>query len=389
MQINYGFVAAGGMLAAVLAATLLAARLGKWLDSQTLDAHTPAEPLDKLGIVRLWSPLLTAAAAAGAFLGALRLSAFFQGRDDPSLMFLQDAQAFSTEAGAQLMWGVSVAAVLVSGFIVAWVGGEAWRKSRSGPRLVVGGIAVVGIAAAVAMVFEAAQTAGFGGKISQYMIEGLAARNHWPIGIVTDALNGLAGGASIVAIGTACLMAAPFAAEEQAAAAELAMRWRILDRVLYAGAAMLIAGVVEVVALHAWSLAPYAGTSEVKTQADLCTPSKFAMVEPAKVKGCIELQETINHAPIIDSLRRFMRSIAITFGAGFSLLLAALYFPAAIVLNSRQAAIARNARRSPRHDPSQSAATDTAPGARLFKIAATIAPLATGLLSALVDMKFS
>lgn len=380
-----GWLPALAFIATVLT-ILTAERLGRWLDSASVERGNAA-PFGAADKVRFASPALSALAVALIFSGALAFSGFFSPRSDPALDFLKAGGSFSTEAASQLTWGVSVAALLITGLLVIWVAGDALRAShRDVRRVALRWLALIA-AVCAGVVWLALENAGFGGSISKALIEGLVCRDRLQLLIpTTDVLNALTGGAVVAAVLTACLMAAPASADKHAAAAaaELARRWRILDRMLYAGAAMLIAGMIEVIALHSWALAPYAGMAEAKAQSDLC--GKVAGVDAASPKPCVELKQTVERAPTVDELRKFVRALAITLGAGFSLLLASLYVPAAIVLQLR----------APRAHGGFAAATAepqpafaAAPGARLFKIAATVAPLATGLLSALVDMKFA
>lgn len=119
----------------------------------------------------------------------------------------------------------------------------------------------------------------------------------------------------------------------------VAHRWKQLHVLLYVSTVVLMAGVIEVVALYSWSLAPFSGVSEVKVHADICKSSAQAGrpdLEPlSRMKFCLKLAEEVEAAKAVDGLRRVVRAHAVTFGAGFSALLVSLYAPSVLLLRSR------------------------------------------------------
>jgi len=238
-----------------------------------------------------------------------------------------------------------------------------------------------------------------GSKMARDMLNDTWTRNglSYP-GPLTDGLNVFGALLIPLLVFTAfCLLLEPahFPAEVGSdALRHVAHRWRQLHVLLYVSAAMLTAGVIEVVALYSWSLAPFPGVNEVKIHADICKtsgPVSQSVLDEGSIRGtkfCMNLAEELDHAEVIDSLRRVVRAHAVTFGAGFSALLASLYAPSVFLLRSRfrrllelgsqNGVIASDAAVFKKYD------LDTDLPGRLVNAVVTLGPLVTGVLSAVI-----
>ena len=150
---------------------------------------------------------------------------------------------------------------------------------------------------------------------------------------------------------------------------------------------MLMAGLIEVVSLHSWAYAPFQGTNELKAAAEICKTPPSLQIRLHESVLCLGLQRAANYAGTVDDLRRMVRSVAITFGAGFSLLLASLYVPGALVLQERQRGLfPETLPKADRDEELKKYELDPHLWRRLVNISATMGPLVTGLIPALLEI---
>ena len=373
------------MWARVLAGLLLCAALVAFARLRP-DAEPCIGMSSKLRRDALWqdmrfqlAPALCGIVVFAALLAALFASGFFKGptpdlaflsRQIPALGAINAAPATSVNGAAETVargiWATTFGAIVVSSLAVCWVAVSIWRNSHRldlyKPTLAFAGAALL-LVVVLWQLGKSGDLTAFGSKVSNEMLCGTWKRGDLShLGPLTDGLNAVAVGVSMIVAGSFCLLMraihtlltsmphqlSPSSLADSPNPDESVSQWPelvrnarriqdLMDYVLYVGAAALMAGLLEVVATLSWSYAPYAGSSELKVLADLCkalqppvSASAPAWSIAAPPTLCIDAASRLPSAETVDELRRFTRSLAIVFGASFSALLAAMYLPVAM-----------------------------------------------------------
>jgi len=357
--------------------------------------------LDGTEWVELFSPALCGFIAFCAFVAALRLGGFQDtrlGGSDLSFLTLKaaslpDPAYVGAEVAARAVWSLSLAAVVLAALTAVWAVAGILLESDRG--VLWRAIPLLLILVGVAPLVYVASTGkmALGAPIAQEMLSRTWDRTRLShIGALTDGLN-IAGALLIpVLVSLAfCILLEPVRLEDGTDSPtlhNLGYRWKQLHVLLYASAAVLTAGVIEIVALYAWSLAPFSGVSELKAHADICKTSGSLQEAISNTGFCRDLPRALEHAEAVDSLRRLVRAHAITFGAGFSALLAALYAPAALLFRSRFQRLITPG--SSADNGGDNAAVLRRYGLemdlpkRLLNLIVTLGPLVIGILSAII-----
>jgi hypothetical protein len=165
---------------------------------------------------------------------------------------------------------------------------------------------------------------------------------------------------------------------------DLCRRSRDLDLLLYLSATLLAFGVVEIATLEWWSLAPFPGTAAVKGLID--ASEKLRTIDRSANPLGVNLASLYKQAQTIDLLKRSAQILVLIAGLGFTLLLASLYIPAALVL--RHEAISVITKRSSREPDEllREYGFHLEASDRLRRVAPTLVPLIAGCASALASL---
>lgn len=363
------------------------------------------------------APAFWSLAVFAALLAAYIASGFYRGFDAQQIDFLRVGPPLPNhpaEIAASGIWAATFCAVMIGLFAVCWVATKVYWDNACGQTntlIIALFVLAAALATTLGVLGRTDVVKAFGSDPSALMLCGTWRRSGLGfLGPVTDALNIVAAAIAIIASASFCLLlwcvrttvhavdalhdATPLlpahvARQRRQSIARDARKAQVLmDYALYAGAAALVAGLLEVVATLSWSYAPFQSSAEVKLDADLCKamqPAPPASAGSAVKAFCETAEQHLKNASAVDGLRRFTRSIAIMYGAVFSALLAAMYLPVAF---AQQELIERLACTAP--EPARDAAPepefDRSTVQRVFNVLAALGPLAAAVVSAVFGL---
>ncbi|WP_280151733.1 hypothetical protein [Piscinibacter sp. XHJ-5] len=357
---NIGRAAAGVLIVLVLAACLALLRH----QTKRLTVVSRADVRPYAGALHCLAPACWTLAVFGALLAAYFASGFYRKFNPDLIAFLNPRPAplnHPAEMAARGVWAATFCAVLLGSIAVCWVGARVyWATACRQTTSILYRLLPLALVPVVSLLLLGALDLlpAFGSETSALMLCSTWNRNGLGyLGPTTDGLNVVAIAVVVVAATSFCLLRWGVHAATQATPAPLqegssraAVRafgatrlsvardahsiQALMDYALYAGAAALIAGLLEVVATLSWSFAPFQSSAELKVQADLCKAMQSAAAgsapSEAVKKICGDVEQQLPMAATVDDLRKFTRSVGIMFGAVFSALLAAMYLPVAL-----------------------------------------------------------
>lgn len=172
--------------------------------------------------------------------------------------------------------------------------------------------------------------------------------------------------------------------ENKEAVRDIAFASRRLDLVLYIGAAALVAGTLQVSAMYALATAHLPTINDVKTRRDICraAASEVGGTSVAASHVCTDLKQQLEQADAAAGIRQHARSVTLTFGICFSMLLAAIYVTAGSLLAARASKLISGGPAT--HKVQQKLielGIESDVIGKFGKLAATLSPVAAGLVS--------
>ena len=258
-----------------------------------------------------------------------------------------------SDSGALLLWASMYALTIGAVVLALWVSAGILAQSRARRHRLKVVCSVVALALTISIaVFGIGlgdPRAGFGGIVGSTMLCGtwqrLLGTSPQTLAMLSDALNVVGFAAPIVVVLGACLLLdvvgrSVYQVEKpQVVLGEIAHASGQLDKLLYAGAAALVAGTLQVSALYALAIAHFPTVSDVKVKREIC---RVQSSEPAAIQlalasseVCKNIGAELRMSDASTPLRKFARSLTLAFGLGFSALLGAIYLGAATLLTSR------------------------------------------------------
>lgn len=360
-----------------------------------------------------------------ALLMALLTSGFYNAFSTDRINFLAKG-AIPTSDPAEFaaggIWAITFGAVVLASVSVCWVGARVYWTVASSCAIQVIARYVAPVAALPVLAILGLNVAdllrAFGSDASAHMLCSTWARlNLRHLGPMTDGLNVVAILVTFIAAASFCLLLMATRAVFETARSLAAnpsqptpKEWldriqdvikdarriqHLMNYVLYAGAAAMVAGLLEVIATLSWSFAPFPTTADLKVQLDLCKSISLPMVSvvpmPATSAGdvCAAIAGQLQAAITVDELRQFTRAVGIIFGAAFSALLAAMYLPVALAQQDLVDLVTRILPRKPESaEGAKPKAGDVEPELdrtavqRVFNVLAALGPLAAAIVSA-------
>lgn len=412
MQICHCAGQPDALLARVLGGAILVALLLWFVANSRETPRLPGpDPSDRETERKSLAPAVAALVVLCALLAAFFLARFYAEFCSAHLSFLNDRAVASKsplEIAARGVWAMTLFAVIVTSAAVCWYAARIWRWTPP-PRqeLLSMYLAMTVFAiAVVSLLGWSGHLKAFGSMVSFAMLDSIWTRNRLQyLGPVTDGLNAVALIVSSILAGAFCLLlrathaAGRLLADAGAGAVEAAQKsarliQTLMDRLLYIGAAALMAGLLEVVATLVWSYAPFPDTADLKKSAELCkavVPAPPAAAASAlgaapplpAIAGCADLAGQVEQATKVDDLKRFTRLLAVVFGASFSALLAAMYLPVALAHERLVESLLPHVRQQQADSPPAEQPGDLERGTtqRVFNVLAALAPLAAAILS--------
>ena len=305
---------------------------------------------------RGWStclaPATCALGATAVIVLALLVSGFLEIVDDKNLQAsylivnAEDKSALAQEFGARAHRAITMALTFISAMVAAWMTMGIWWECQSRDYAVQVTRRVVLMALTAAVVLGvlglAKLTPGLDSAFGNAILCATWARNDAPwLAMVSDANNVLGIFIPFVVGLGMCLLLEPTTHSRMPSRDELAIlarNSRTLDHLLYVGAICLVFGILQMSTVHSSAVATLPTMQEVKTKVEICK-SIAAIENEGKLHSglepinCHQLVNEIGKAEVADSFRQFARSTTLVFGIAFSVLLAALYMPAALLLN--------------------------------------------------------
>ena len=321
-------------------------------------ASVPEEK--RSGWSKCLAPATCALGATAVIVLGLFVSSFLDIVDDENLnafyliVNAENKSALAQEFGARAHRAITMALTFISAMVAAWMTVGIWWECRSRDYAVqvTKRVVLMALTAAVALgvLGLAKLTPGLDSAFGNAMLCATWARNHAPwLAMVSDANNVL--GVFIpfmIGLGM-CLLLEPTTHPRMPSRDELAMlarNSRTLDHLLYVGAICLVFGILQMSAVHSSAVATLPTMQEVKTKVEIC--KNIATIENGgqlhrglEPINCHHLVDETGKAEIADSFRQFARSTTLVFGIAFSVLLAALYVPASLLLNGAAQRLAK------------------------------------------------
>jgi hypothetical protein len=353
---------------------------------------------DWLGVA---GPLLCGLLVFLVFLAALTMSGFYgSDLDGRAFLFLKEFQDrdadMVAEQSARGLWGVAIGMLVMAEAFVLWNLSEIWlhcdERARRNVAWVAGAVFVVIVAVIVGRAVLVESSTAFGSTLVLDLVCLTSARSDlYRIGPFTDGLNMLGiliPLAVAAAFGLTILSSSSLGKKFAENLVVLGRCQRMLDRLLLASAAVLVAGLVEVVTLVSWSYASYPGSTELKQHMDICKASGTVGMELDKTEFCRSAIKIAKHAQHIDDARRFTRSLALTYGFCFSGVLVALYAPAALHLKKQVRAVLHHAPYMEPEDLAEAlsrANVDRTPYRQALTVAVSLTPVLAGVISAVLS----
>jgi hypothetical protein len=349
---------------ALLAAWILIA----W---RALYATTPTPTPERPAGVADFTPACCGVAVSVIVVGLMFLSHFLEQVDNPRLQGFFDAArradlaSLGPDFGARAHHAITSGLTVIAALVSAWVTAGLWWRCASHRHAMriteyVFGLTVVAAGVLTALGLSEVSP-GLNSALGNTLLCATWQRTHTPwMAPVTDANNVLGIFIPLMLGLGCCLLLEPATrpAPESAASAErdlmeIAANSRRLDHLLYLGALSLVIGTLQLSATQAWALAPLPGMNALKLKSDICKSLTPALAPAPTVQGfavasiqppqtpkqaappaCAELALELPHAEFADAARQFARSTLLMFGMSFSLLLAALYAPAVLLLKA-------------------------------------------------------
>lgn len=375
----------------------------KWGDIRPEKRQTSAPPT-VAELFQMAGPVLCAMTVGLSLLGALHFSQVLRpfGRlplIDATTKWPQPLGFLSqmppeghvADFGARALWASSAGLVIVGSIAVMWVVSGVWVSSSTNARRLAFGAALI-FALAAAGVYI---TAAFSGEanvdhastlpnILLCVTETRATLPFLTIGV--DFLGVLGTSAAVLATMAGCMLAYPahVGSDEEIAAQNLSRRWTLLGRVLFTSTVLLMAGILEVVALYSWTTAPYPSTADVKTRTEVC---KNLAGPAGAATQCKDAVTDAARASVVDDAKHVVNSLALTMGSAFGLLLASIYLPAAFVLQDARANLFKTAKHEARTKALEEHGLDDSFAKQWGVVAAGLGPLLVGLVSAALNVK--
>jgi hypothetical protein len=321
-------------------------------------ASVPEET--RSGWSKCLAPATCALGATAVIVLALLVSHFLEIVVDENLkasyliVSAENEGALGQDFGARAHRAITMALTFISAMVAAWMTVGIWWEcqSRDYALQVTKRVALMALTAAVALgvLGLAKLTPGLDSAFGNAMLCATWARNDAPwLAMVSDA-NNVLGIFIPVMVGLGmCLLLEPIThpwMPSRDELATLARNSRTLDHLLYVGAICLVFGILQMSAVYSSAVATLPTTQEVKTKVEICK-SIAAITHEGKLHreleliNCHRLVDETEKAELADSFRQFARSTTLVFGIAFSVLLAALYVPAALLLSGAAQRLAK------------------------------------------------